>query len=467
LWESPEPPEGGTPNKGTVKLHLKPGPFSACFFRQMGFIVGMTIWILALVLVGSAAALGYRQGVIRVAFSFVGIIFAAMLAVPLAKLFRPILTHLGVQNDLLVWALAPLLAFVPVLLVFKSVGFAVHRKVELHYKYKRDDLAEALWERLSRRVGFCLGTLNGTAYLALICFGLFNLSYWTVQIAGSDAQDWKIRLVNRLGRDMQSTGMNRVARAVGTLPADYYQLADLAGLVVQNSQLSDRLARYPAFLSLRERDDFKQLGGNSDFQHDWSQQAPIGQLINNDQFKAIWQNRDTVSLVRGVIEANYDDLYGYLQTGQSPKYDPDKFLGSWNFNPPTTTALVPIAQPKISLAQMRFIRVWMTNYQSTTLVISPDHKAFLHNVPHIKSSSMGPTATLHLWPILVFGFRNGSVPATEMATLTGQWQIADDTAYTLSFDNSGQPDSMNVQLKQDRLTITTADGDTLVFDRGD
>jgi len=432
----------------------------------MGFIVGMTVWILALLILASLAGIGYRQGVIRVAFSLAGIIFAALLAVPLGKLLKPILPHLGVHNETVVWALAPLIAFVPVLLLFKSAGFAVHRKVELLYKYQRDDLREALWERLSRRLGLCLGMLNGTAYLVLISFVLFNLSYWTVQIAASGTQSWEIRLLNRLGGDMESTGMNKVAVAVATLPEDYYRLADLAGLLSQNAQLSDRLARYPAFLSVRERDDFQQLGQNSDFQNAWKQQAPISQLIHNDQFNAIWENHDTVKLVRGIIDDNYDDLYAYLQSGQSAKYDPDKLLGFWDFNTATTAAMLPVAQPKISPAEMQYVRLWMTNYLSTFLVITPDQEAFMHNVPRVKSSPVGETATLHLWPIVVFGLRSGSVPATDTVTLAGHWEDAGG-GYTLSFDNNGKPDVLAAQLKQDRLTITTADGDTLVFDRED
>ncbi len=426
----------------------------------------MTIWILAGVLLASLAALGYRQGAIRVAFSFVGIIFATFLAVPLGKMIAPILPHLGVHDPVVAWALAPLLAYVPVLLVFKSAGFAVHRKVELLYKYKRDDLQWALWERISRRGGLCLGVLNGTAYLALICFVLYHLSYWTVQVAPANTQPWQIRLINRMGYDLQSTGMNKVAGAIGTLPADYYRYADLAGLICQNPALSSRLALYPAFLSLRERDDFKQLGQDAQFQNIWKQQTPIGQLFHNGSFEAIWQNQDTVKLVRGLIDDNYDDLYGYLQNGQSPKYDPDKFLGFWEFNTATTTAMLPIAQPKISPPEMGYTRVWMTNYLDTTLLITPDHKAFLHNAPSVRSAPMGETTALHLWPIIVFGMRSGSLPPTEKVKLTGQWENADD-GYTLSFDNSGRPDELKAQLKQDRLTLTTGDGDTLVFDRQD
>jgi uncharacterized membrane protein required for colicin V production len=46
----------------------------------MVFIGGMTIWILALVLLVAGAGLGYRQGAIRATFSFAGIVFAGLLA---------------------------------------------------------------------------------------------------------------------------------------------------------------------------------------------------------------------------------------------------------------------------------------------------------------------------------------------------------------------------------------------------
>ena len=48
------------------------------------------------------------------------------------------------------------------------------------------------------------------------------------------------------------------------MPDNFYKVADLAGLIAQNPQLSDRLGRYPAFISLMERDDIQQLVKNSD-----------------------------------------------------------------------------------------------------------------------------------------------------------------------------------------------------------
>jgi len=159
-----------------------------------------------------------------------------------------------------------------------------------------------------------------------------------------------------------------------------------------------------------------------------------------------------------------DDLTVYLKTGQSPKYDSEKILGYWDFNTATTVALVPIAQPKISPAEMMFARLWMTNYAQMTLIVASDQQAFLHNLPRLKSSSVGETATLHLWPIIVYGLRSGSLPDTETSTLTGRWESTDGD-YKLSFTNSGKPDSLKVQIKDDRLTMTTSGGDALVFDR--
>ena len=58
--------------------------FLSCFFPQMVLIEGMTIWILALLLLAAGAGMGLRQGAIRVAISFVGIIISALLAWPLS-----------------------------------------------------------------------------------------------------------------------------------------------------------------------------------------------------------------------------------------------------------------------------------------------------------------------------------------------------------------------------------------------
>ena len=120
----------------------------------------MTIWILALLLVLSLAALGYRQGAIRVGISLIGIFSGVLLAVPLGKPVVFLLKAFGMVNPMLLWLVPPVVAFILISAIFKGIALAVHHKVEMHYKYKAGDLKLSLWERLNHRVGLCLGVVN-------------------------------------------------------------------------------------------------------------------------------------------------------------------------------------------------------------------------------------------------------------------------------------------------------------------
>ena len=161
-----------------------------------------------------------------------------------------------------------------------------------------------------------------------------------------------------MGRDSETTGLPQIARAIDPMPDSFFQYADLAGLLIQNPQLKDRLADYPMFISLTERDDFKQLGQNTDFQNAWKQQAPIQQLIGNDQFKSLWGNPDTANLVWGIVQDNFDDLVAYLKTGKSAKYSSEEIVGRWDFNTAATTGKMLEARPVISSREMRALRAY-------------------------------------------------------------------------------------------------------------
>jgi len=402
----------------------------------------MTIWILALVLLGSLAGLGYRQGAIRVAFSLIGIFISALLAGPLAGIVKPLLPHLGIHNPVAVWLLSPFIVFVILLSLFKSAGFVVNRKVDVYYKYKTDELRQMLWLRLNQRLGLCLGLVNGLVYLILISFVIYDFSYWTTQVAPSDSEARSVRLLNQMGRDLQSTGMAKVARAIDPMPDIYFKAADLAGLIYQNPQLSDRLADYPPFISLDERDDFKQLGQDDDFQGGWKNHAPLGQLLNYSSAKSIWQNNETTAMIWSIVQTNFNDLTNYLQTGTSQKYGSEEILGRWNINIGTTIAMLGVARPDITSAEMRSIRaLWTEAYAQTTFEAGSDGQAFLINLPDFKSHP----------------------PAPE--TWAGTW-TADDTNYDLTLSSNGGNKTMTAQTDGIRLTIKN-DGDTLIFDRND
>jgi colicin V production protein len=391
--------------------------------------MGMTIWILTVLLLLSGAALGLRQGAIRASFSFAGICFALLLAVLVGKFLKPLLPHVGIQNPALIWLIAPVEAFVLVLVLFKLAGFIVHRQVDVYYKYKAGDLRRALWERLNSRLGACVGLLNGAAYLVLVCFVIYNFSYWTVQAASSDNETKTTKFINRLGHDLEDTGMAKVAHAAAPLPASFYKVADLAGLILQNPQLDDRLRRYPAFLSLFERDDLQQLGQNGDFTSALDEHAPLGQLLNEPAVKNILQDKDLINTVWGLLQTNMDDLTVYLKTGMSPKYDSQKILGRWDFNVGVSLAMLRQTRPNIPSNEMRMLRaLWSQAYADTTFVAGGDGQAFLKNLPDFKNRPPTPE------------------------TWKGRWESS-GTNYNLSLDNNGQGKFMTAQTDGTRLTL--------------
>jgi hypothetical protein len=416
--------------------------FSACFLRRMLFTVGMFIWILALVLLAACIALGHKLGAINAAFTFVGIVLAGLLAVPLGGLFKHVLAHVGIHNQTMAWAIAPVVTFFVVLSLFKATGFFVHRKAAVYYKYQAGDLRRALWERLNARLGACIGTLNGTAYLVLVSFVIFNFSYWTVQVMPSDEETRTTKIINHLGQDLESTGLDKAAHSLVTMPDNFYKVADLAGLICQNPQLSDRLGRYPAFISLIERDDLQQLAQSGDFTNAWNSHAPMGQLLNEPAVKTILQNNELMDVVWGTVQTNLDDLVLYLKTGKSPKYDGETILGRWDFNVSTSIAMLRQARPNIPASEMRSIRgLWTQGFADTTFIAGGDGQAFLKNLPNFQKQP----------------------PAPE--TWKGSWS-GNGTNYDLTLASNGENKSMTAQTSGARMTLKD-DKNTLIFDRED
>ncbi len=414
----------------------------------MIFNGGMSIWILAFLVMVSTALAGWRLGAIRAAISFVGILFAALLAAPVGKLIHPLLPHLGAGNPVIAWALAPVVGFILVSIVFKIVGQPVHSKVEHFYKYQAGDLRLALWERLNSRLGICVGLLNGALYFVLICFLIFNLTYWTTQVAPASTQPLVIRVANTLGNDLQATGLNRMAAAVGTLPPFYYQLADLSGFLMHNPQVGPRLAAYPALTSLWERDDMRPLVQDATLTNALASGATLGEIMKDPNAESFIKNQDQTKLVTGILQTNWDDLTNYLQTGKSPKYDGDKIIGRWEFNPAVTVAWMRQGNPKIPASQMRMVRAWMTvAYANTRVLVTGDNQVFVKSLPHLKVVPGQPA------------------PTTEQNDWKGDWN-ASGTNYDVHLTYNGE-DKFYTAVAED-LRLSVKDGkNLLIFDRAD
>lgn len=403
----------------------------------------MTVWIVGILLLLSLAGLGYRQGVIRVAFSLVGILFGALLAPPLGRLVKPLFATGGVENPILLWLVPPLVMFVIVLAIFKVVALVVHQKVEVFYKYNTGDLKQALWERLSRRLGLCLGIANGVAYFILIVTVVYPLSYWTFQMASPDSDPKALQLLNRFGSDLDKTGVSRVARSLDRHSSEFYQTADFAGMIYQNPLLEARLSRYPAFIALAERPDFQDLGKDTDFSKlRVEEHASLDRLLDYPKIHEMLVNNDLVKTLKGTILTNLADIQNFLVTGISTNYT-EKILGRWEFDVNSSMLLLRKANPTITSNKMKEWKRWMASiFAKATFVAAapPDQQAYLKNMPKLSGGQPG-----------------------ELQTLQGSWKGADGS-YTISLTSENK--ELTAQVNGDRMTISGS-GMDLAFTRAD
>lgn len=404
------------------------------------------IWILALLVLAAGVGMGMRLGVIPTTFSFVGIVVGTMFAGLLAKLFGPLLTHMGLRDSpVLVWALAPIVGFFFVYALIMAAGFEVHRRVSVYYRYKAGDLRLGLWERLDNRLGACMGVLAGASWLVLISFVIYNISFWTAQIAPSDNEAKMVRLVNNLGEGLQSTGMDKAARAVGDMPDTFYKTADFAGFLAQNQALTPRLANYPAFISIAERDDMQSLAQDSTLSGEMDRGASLNEILNESQVQGLLKNTNLVSTVWNIVQTDMDDITNYLISGTSQKYGSEKLVGRWSFDLVPAMAAFREANPKVRPNEMKAIRVlWSQAFTNTTFVAGTDNQAFLKNVPDLTAKQ----------------------PGTVTSTWKGQWSETADASYDVSLSYNGQTESANVTTDGLRLTLKMGDK-VYVFERTD
>ncbi len=349
---------------------------------------------------------------------------------------------MGLRNPLFLWALGPILVFIIISILSKVAAAAVHQKVEVHFRYKAGDLRLALWERLNHRAGLSLGLLNGAAYLVLLCFIIYVPSYLTYQVASDGNDPFWMRTLNRMGADLQSTGMAKVARSIDSIPQVDYDMADFIGLLYRNPLAEARVSSYPAFLELAEQPGFQSLGSDSTFISAWQQQEPALTLLDQPSLQAIRENPELLKSVWQAAAENMSDFRAYLATGKSAKYDPIQILGRWNFDVNSAVLAVRRAKPNITSKEMLRIRQYMESaFSKTRLVAMPDKQFIVKDVPPI-------------------GQRAVVAPATgpQLQTFQGQWQDLDGGKYQITLNGMELP--ANVQ--GDRLTIK-ADTTELVF----
>ncbi|HAV63515.1 MAG TPA: hypothetical protein DCY13_14250, partial [Verrucomicrobiales bacterium] len=301
----------------------------------------MTIWILALLCAGLAAYAGFARGVIRAATSLIGILLGLWLAPVLGAPLTPLMRAL-VSNVLLADALAPLAVFLIVSIGFKAAGQAVHKKVEVHFRYKATDTRLLHFERLMARMGAALGLLNGTLYFYVLCTVIYVGGYLTTQLTTPENETAGTALVNRVAADLNASGMHKAIVAIDPMPQAYYDAADIVGQVHHDPLLMSRVSRYPAFLGLAERPEFQDIGSDPQVLELLTTHSSLGELTAHPKIRALLNNAAIIDEARQIDTA---DLKEFVETGKSPKYEPIRILGRWTFDLTLSLEQTFLAQP--------------------------------------------------------------------------------------------------------------------------
>ena len=393
----------------------------------------MILWLIALVLVGCVGTVGYYQGALRAAFSFIGLLLAAMLASPAGSLLKPLILILGLKNPVVIAFVAPVAAFALVLVLFKSGAFAVHKKVEAWYKYKSSDTQRLLWERMNTRVGLPMGMANGMIYFFAICTLVYALGYLTVQVATSEKDSWVLRVINRLNDDLKNTRMDKAVATFMPKSELYYDAADVVADIFHTPLLQNRLANYPPFLLVGEKEEFKPLL-DPGFQGQWIKgELNFAAFVNHEKIKPLVESHEVVTNVLNMLGGDLKDLKLYLQSGKSPKYDDEKILGRWAFDYKASMSAARRKKPTMGSAEIRVLRAALGAFAKSTLTATVDQQAIL-KLPSAKGSK---------------------------GTTQGKWKNTDGK-YSIS-GGGGQKLDLEVQV-DGRNLIFTRDGVVLVFE---
>jgi uncharacterized membrane protein required for colicin V production len=305
----------------------------------------MIMWIAALVLVVLCGVVGYRSGAIRAAITFVGLVAAAILALPMAPMFTWVFPLIGFKNPLAATFGAPIIAFVVASLVFKAIAAFVHRKVEYHYRYQRQDAERAVWEVMHRRVGACVGALNGAVYFTVFAIIVTVFGYYTLQTGAAESSSKVLSFLGKAAADLQETKMDKVVAPFVPVNEKYLDGSDVAGIIHHNRSLVPRLYNYPVFAAWAEEPAFAPLGADKDLQSMIRGQTPLNEILSHPPLATVISNTD---ISTRVVNLDFKDLKNYLETGVSEKYSEEKLLGRWGYDLLGTLQLNKEADPNVT-----------------------------------------------------------------------------------------------------------------------
>lgn len=335
----------------------------------------MTIWIAIFVACGLMAAVGLFMGAVRTTVLLLGVALGGLLAMPLAPLFKPVLGWCGVKTLVWLWLLPPVLAYVLVVLVAFGLSFVAYLPIAKYLKFRAPDIERALFERINQRVGAALGVLTGAFLVFWMALAIYVPGYFSYQFANEADPAW-LKLLNTARQDMHTTGFDRVVAPFSPAPKKFFEITDILGLMYHNNPaVLQRLADYPPFLNLGERQDLKDMAADKEFMEALQGKASLADLVKNPRVEGFITATD---LTQQLLEVNLKDFQTYLEKGTSAIYDPIKILGRWELDADQVVINARKKRPNITSRELKALRsVLATMAEGTLLKATTDNKLTL------------------------------------------------------------------------------------------
>jgi len=349
----------------------------------------MLIWVMAVVLVGGLAALGMQLGGVRAGVGFIGALIGLAIAPVLGGWLAPLLTRMLTLQPTWLLVIPAVLGFAIVWLISIGIGFAAHRPVELHFKYREDEPTRQAFEKANKAIGLFVGMLTGVCVFLAVGKPIYSKGYLTTQIS-SDAEPSPIGTVNGLRSGMASTGWDKTFAALDRTPAKFNVVADLLGLIYANPALTNRLVDYPPFLELVERPEIVEVFGDTDYLKLLQDQAGFTAMINHPRTLALIANPDVQEVLQKLDLA---DLKSYLETGKSPKYDDERLLGRWKTDMGAINTDARRRRANMALADLKNLRMALNLILGkATMTVYPDNRFVLRVPPPELPAPQAPVA---------------------------------------------------------------------------
>ncbi|MBX3744610.1 MAG: CvpA family protein [Verrucomicrobiae bacterium] len=336
----------------------------------------MLIWIVGVLLLALAGVIGYFLGAIRSAICLAGLVVSAALAKTVGAWCAGLIPLIGFTNPVWQFYLPPLVGFLLLSLVFLGVALGVDYWVQKRYRNSTDEYSYARWLRLNRRMGTAVGAGVGTVWLVLLGMVAYVPGYLSTQLANEDEGTMSLRFANQFARGMEQSGLSRIVERFQPADEAHYLASDILGMVYHNPSVHSRLASYPPFLGMAERQEVADLGRDPEIQTLLQSRAGLMEILEHPRIRAVADNHE---IVNELLELDLRDLEAYLRTGVSDRFKDERILGRWRLNVRRSIAeMRNVGSERLPAVEFNLLRRALNVYlDEMVLGFTTDHRALL------------------------------------------------------------------------------------------